>query len=101
MIPGVNGEYGAVRWTAPADGDYTISAKFRGTGTFTTTDIHVLAAGKPVYDSFINLNGRGDECAYQATRQWPKGQTLDFVVGGRTPAGGEWYERWDAQHGWP
>ena len=24
-----------------------------------------------------------------------KGQTLDFVVGGRTPAGGEWYERWD------
>ena len=25
-----------------------------------------------------------------------KGQALDFVVGGRTPAGGEWYMPWDA-----
>ena len=94
MIPGVDGEYGAVRWTAPADGEYTVSAKFRGSGTFTTTNIHVLQAGKAVYDGFINLNGRGDESAYGATLRFSKGQTLDFAVGGRTPAGGEWYEQW-------
>ncbi len=94
LLPGANGEYGAVRWTAPAHGDYSLSARLRGTGTYTTTDVHVLVAGKPVYKGFINLNGRSDQCAYRATLSLLKGQTLDFLVGGRTPAGGAWYERW-------
>lgn len=94
LVPGVNGEYSAARWTAPADGEYTVSARFRGTGTYTTTDVHVLVAGKPVFDSFINLQGRGDESVWRATLPVSKGQALDFVVGGRTPAGGAWYERW-------
>ena len=94
LIPGPNGEYGAVRWTAPADGEYRVSAGFRGTGTYTTTEVQVLATGKPVYRNFINLNGRGDQCAYAGTLSVSKGQTLDFVVGGRTPAGGAWYEHW-------
>ena len=94
LIPGTKGEYGAVRWTAPADGDYKVSAGFRGTGTYTTTDVHVLAAGRPVFSSFINLNGYGDQCAYAAALNVSKGQVLDFVVGGRTPAGGAWYEHW-------
>jgi len=96
MIPGVNGEYSTARWTAPADGDYTISAKFRGSGTFSKTDVHVLRAGKPLYNNFINLNGRGDRCEATMNVSLSKGQTLDFVVGGSTPADGEWYVRWDA-----
>ena len=94
LIPGVNGEYGVVRWIAPANGNYRVSAVFRGTGTYTTTNVHVLSAGKPVFDSFINLNGHGDQCAYSATLSVSKGQALDFVVGGRTSAGGAWYETW-------
>ena len=96
MIPGVNGEYAAARWTAPADGDYAVSVKFRGTGTFTTTDVRVLQSGKPIYGSFINLQGHGDRCACRRTLRLAKGQALDFVVGGRTPAGGDWCMRWDA-----
>jgi hypothetical protein len=94
LIPGVNGEYGAVRWTAPADGKYRVSARFRGTGTYSTTDVHVLSAGKPVFHSFINLNGHGDQCLYAETLSVSKGQTLEFVVGGRTAVGGAWYEHW-------
>ena len=95
VIPGTGGEYGSVRWTAPADGDYAISAKFRGTGTFTTTDVHVLQAGKPLYSSFINLNGHGDRCIRLGDARLSKGETLDFVVGGRTPVGGSGTVRWD------
>lgn len=94
VTPGVNGEYAVARWTAPTDGAYVVSAKFRGTGMFTTTDVHVLIAGKPVFDGFINQQGRGDRQAWSGKVQLVKGETLDFVVGGRTPAKGEWYEKW-------
>lgn len=94
VIPGISGEYGVVRWTAPADDKYAVSAKFRGCGPFTTTDLHVLQAGKPLYKNCINENGRGDRCEMVATATLSKGQTLDFVVGGRTPSDGEWYYRW-------
>jgi hypothetical protein len=79
--PGTKGEYSAVRWTAPTDGGFTLSVKFRGTGTYSTTDVHVLHAGKPVYDGFINMNGRGDSCVYRTTLKVSKGQAIDFVVG--------------------
>jgi hypothetical protein len=94
LIPGTGGEHGAVRWTAPADGRYSVSAKFRGTGTFTIADVRVLQAGKPLAGGFINRNGYNDEWEFLATLTAPKGQAVDFVVGGRTPAGGAWYERW-------
>jgi hypothetical protein len=94
MIPGVGGEYGALRWTAPADGEYTVSSKFRGTGAYTTSNVHVLAAGKPVFDSFINLHARSDECTWSKMLHMSKGQTLDFIVGGTIPGNGAWYERW-------
>ncbi len=94
LIPGVNGEYGVARWTAPVDGQYRVTARFRGTGHFTVSDVHVLHAGKPLYDGCINQQGRGDDCAWAGAVTLKKGEALDFVVGGRTPAGGEWYERW-------
>ena len=95
LIPGINGEYSVVRWTAPADGEYAVSAKFRGTGTFTTADVHVVRNGKSLDNGFINVNGCGDRWEKTATVSLSKGQTLDFVVGGRTPAGGAWYEKWE------
>ncbi len=96
LIPGSNGEYSAVRWTAPADGAYAVSATFRGTGPFTTTDVHVLGDGKSLGNSSINQHGCGDRWAKTATVRLARGRTLDFVVGGRTPAGGTWHYRWDA-----
>jgi hypothetical protein len=95
MIPGVGGEYSVVRWTAPADGEYAVSAKFRGTGMFTKSSVHVMQNGKALANGFINLNGCGDRWEKTATASLTKGQTLDFVVGGRTPAGGAWYEKWE------
>jgi hypothetical protein len=94
MLPGTDGEYAAVRWTSPADGEYAVSAKFRGTGTFTTTTVHLLQGVKPLYDGFINQNGRGDAATYSAKVHLAKGQPLDFLVGGRTPIGGDWYVRY-------
>jgi hypothetical protein len=94
MFPGADGEYAAARWTAPADGEYAVDATFRGTGTFTTTTVHVLQGNKPLRDGFINLNGRGDITTYSAKLRLAKGGTLDFLVGGRTPMGGDWYVRY-------
>jgi hypothetical protein len=94
LIPGVNGEYGAVRWTAPADGQFTVSARFRGTGTYTITNVRVLQGAKSIFESFINSEARGDECRWDSTVRIMQGETLEFSVGGHTPAGGEWYERW-------
>jgi hypothetical protein len=43
MGPGTNGQYAALRWTAPAAGDYAVSALFAGAdGQPTTTDVLVL-----------------------------------------------------------
>jgi hypothetical protein len=79
--PGRNGEYGVVRWTAPADGEYSIAAKFRGTACFATTDVHVLRRSKSVYDNFINVCGCGDSCDFSETMKLAAGETIDFVVG--------------------
>jgi hypothetical protein len=49
VTPGVKGEFAVARWTAPADGDYEVDVKFRGTGMFTTTDLHVLVAKRLHY----------------------------------------------------
>jgi hypothetical protein len=51
-----NGEYGLVRWTAPADGFLSIATTFTGIdlGTGTTTDVHVLQNGSPLFDGLVN-----------------------------------------------
>lgn len=96
MIPGTGGEYSVARWTAPAEGQYAVTAEFRGSGTFTKTNVHVLQSGRPIYQGFINLRGHGDRCSCQTRLHVAKGEPLDFVVGGRTPPGGDWYMVWDA-----
>jgi alpha-galactosidase len=79
--PGPKGEYGVVRWTCPAAGDYRLEAAFRGIDEKTTTDVHVLQAGKPLFDGFIGLNGAGREARHGGTVTLAAGETLDFVVG--------------------
>ncbi len=81
LNPGAGGEYSVARWTAPAAGEYTVSARFRGTGCYSTTDVHVLRGGQPVYTGFINVRGWGDCCEYSGTMKLKAGETIDFVVG--------------------
>lgn len=79
--PGPKGEYSVVRWTAPAKGDYRIKSEFAGIDEKTTTDVHVLQAGKPIFDSFINLNGRGKTAPFDSSVHLDVGEAVDFVVG--------------------
>jgi len=81
LNPGTQGEYSVARWTAPAADEYTISARFRGTGCYTTTDVHILCGGQPVFTGFINVRGWGDCCEYTSTMKLATGETMDFVVG--------------------
>ncbi len=94
-IPGVNGEFSSVRFVAPKDGEYSVLAKFRGTGTYSISDVFVLGAGKSLFASSINKKGLGDRAIYEGTVNLAKGETVDFAVGGNTPAGGAWYEKWN------
>lgn len=93
-ISGVNGEVSCVRFVAPEDGEYTVSAKFRGTGTFSVSDVYVLGSGKTLFGSSINKKGLGDRAAFEDSVKLSKGDAVDFAVGGRTPGGGAWYEKW-------
>ena len=80
--PGPSGEYGVVRWTAPADATCQVSAIFRdSTEAKTTTDVHVFHNGKSLFAGFINVNNGGDQADYRETVTVKKGDTLDFAVG--------------------
>lgn len=96
LHPGAEGEYSVVRFTAPDQGKYHVQSWFRGTGPFTTTDVHVLHNNQPVFDNYINLQARGDVCQYEDQLELQKGQTVDFVVGwgGEYGYGGWMGSRW-------
>ena len=47
----------------------------------TTTDVHLLASGRAVFDGWINLHGQGPQAAYDGKLTVAKGDTLDCVVG--------------------
>lgn len=79
--PGPKGEYAVVRWTAPADGEYHVTAEFKAIDQQTSTDVHVLKQGLSVFDGLIGVNGAPRTAQYEATLQLGQGDTLDFVVG--------------------
>lgn len=79
--PGPKGEYSVVRWTAPDSGRCLVHATFLAIDRDTTTDVHVLHQGRPVFDGLINLQGRGNRMRFDDEVAVAKGDTLDFVVG--------------------
>ncbi|MCY2992156.1 MAG: glycoside hydrolase family 2 [Planctomycetota bacterium] len=81
LHPGPAGEFCVVRWTAPSDGKYSLSAKFSSIAEKATTDVHVLHNGKPIFDSLINLEGHGREAPFAADASVKSGDTIDFAVG--------------------
>lgn len=81
LHPGRNGEYAAVRWTAPADDRVDVAAVFASIAEAATTDVHVLHNGRSLFDDFVNVQGRGPRAAYRGTVDVKAGDTLDCVVG--------------------
>lgn len=96
--PPVRGVYTTVRWTAPADGLYSVDALFQGNATKTwhgkwaTSDVNVAVNGASMFsggiDGFVGgipgaepgggpLPGQ----AYQQILSLTAGATLDFAVG--------------------
>ena len=79
MHPGPKGEYSAVRWTASAAGTYDITAEFTGTGSSSTTDVHVLLNGKSVFSGISSKPGIRATHAGKASVAI--GDVVMFVVG--------------------
>ena len=79
--PGRNGEYAAVRWTAPADEKVEVSAVFTSIAEHATTDVHVLHNGTALFDGFINLHGAGMAQKFQQSVTVRAGDTIDCVCG--------------------
>jgi hypothetical protein len=96
--PPVRGVYGTVRWTAPANGLYSVDALFEGNATKTwhgkwaTSDVNVAVNGTSVFsggiDGFVGgipgaEPGGGPQPgqAYQHILSLTAGDNLDFAVG--------------------
>lgn len=79
--PGSNGEYAVLRWTAPAAGEYVVSARFSSGAESATTDVHVLQQGRALFDGLVNLGGQGSDCSWEGTAKVAAGETIDFAVG--------------------
>ncbi len=79
--PGQYGEYAVVRWTAPADEKVELSAAYKTIAERATTDVHLLHNGKPLFDSLINLEGKGPEASFSVAIDVKAGDTIDSVCG--------------------
>ncbi|MCL5097506.1 MAG: glycoside hydrolase family 2 [Candidatus Omnitrophica bacterium] len=82
LHPGNSREYSVIRWTAPAAGDYSVTARFTGiAAAHSTSDIHVYRNGTPIFDGLLNLKGHGNTADFTRTFSLEKGGTLDVIVG--------------------
>lgn len=90
LHPGPHGEYSVVRWTCASEGEYSITGSFTGIAEKATTDVHVISAGKPLFDGFVNVGGHGNEAPFALKTKLAHGDTIDFVVGfGNANYGGD------------
>lgn len=77
--PGPSGQFSVFRWIAPSDGLYSIQADFVGLGASSTTDVHVMVNGVPLFNQFIN--GQGTTAGFDIERPLVAEDTVDFAVG--------------------
>jgi hypothetical protein len=79
--PGRQGEYAAVRWTAPGDDKVEVDSNFFSIAERATTDVHVRHNGKPLFDDFVNVNNKGPKTQFRASLAVKAGDSLDFILG--------------------
>lgn len=77
------GEYAALKWTAPADGNYLVEAKFTDVVAdgCATVDLHVFNGTDKVWTGYLNLNGAGKENAWSGRLPFQSHGELTLVVG--------------------
>jgi hypothetical protein len=86
------GQYSVVRFTAPANGKYEISAQFEGIHFgLSTTDVHVVHNGTSLFDAdiegyggdpaFHKVEGAHPTAAYSGEVSMKAHDVLDFTVG--------------------
>jgi hypothetical protein len=79
--PGRDGEYAAVRWTAPEEDKVDFSAVFASIAERATTDVHVLHNGRPLFEAGINVRDSGPTQEFHQQIAVRAGDTLDCVCG--------------------
>jgi len=84
---GPAGEPAALRFTAPAAGEYRVRAQFTGiagppaNGPITTGAVFVVAQGKVLFADKINGEGRPNATSHECRLTLAKGATVDFLSG--------------------
>jgi hypothetical protein len=82
LHPGPAGQYAVVRYTAPEAGLAAIASMFSGQDIFdTTTDVHVLFNGQPIFDGLVEGFGAGSEVGLSTQILLLPGDEIDFAVG--------------------
>jgi hypothetical protein len=80
--PGAGGEFSIVRFTAPMAGTFDLSASFSGLDFVgpTSTGVHVLQNGNPIFNGLVNGFGPGSGPSIDTTLSLAAGDRLDFAV---------------------
>jgi hypothetical protein len=80
LHPGTRGYYAVVRWTAPANGSYSLKGQFIGVGgNPTTTDVHISLQGRELLAD--NINDLQQPHRFSQTVSVKNGDFVDFIVG--------------------
>jgi hypothetical protein len=81
LHPGEGGEWAVVRWTAQRAGVVRVVAAFtrRDHAYPTTTDVHVLRDGAPVFEGALDLHR--SRAPFESLASVRAGLALDFAVG--------------------
>jgi hypothetical protein len=84
LVPGATSEVSDVRWTAPADGSYSIDATFTGISTpstMVTAGVFIKNTTGPGSSQSLNKYGGGNSFKYPtATQTLAAGDAVDFYV---------------------
>ena len=77
------GEYAVLKWTAPADGEYKIDARFTDVvkDGHATVDLHFIKGNESLWDGFLNIEGAGKTNAWNGSAAFKKGEELALAVG--------------------
>jgi hypothetical protein len=81
LKPGQTGASADLRWTAPADGTYSITGNFNDFAGHASDDVRVLVNGVSVSSGTVGVGGLTDVPVTQNALLLNSGNTVDFVVG--------------------
>jgi len=86
LHPGPGGEYSVASWMAPTAGAIRIEGGFTGLSGYhgapaTTTEVLIFHGAEIIFNSALNLKGKGNVASFDLTRKVKKGETVLFAVG--------------------